>query len=666
MTTISVQVQDDFLERIANVRPLLAIQELIWNSLDADATHVEVVFDLQELGGIKGICVRDNGTGIAYKEVDPVFRNLGGSWKRKSERSREKSRILHGKAGRGRFRAFRLGHKIEWRSCCNSGLFLEEFVISSNFQTLGTLEITDPQQSFTSSRGTEVYVSDIPDPLPSLRNNQARELLAQQFALYLTNYPDIKIKYDGEEINPEIVVKDKQEIDVEPIIISDDQIVEAKVSLIEWASGISKKNFVLCDVNGFPRHEMAAGIHTLGYDFTAYIKADIFQRLDEDSNLQLEEMDPDVQRIVSSARDKVRDHFLQKTAQASVDFVHKWQEEHIYPYKGKPKNPVEVVERQVFDVLALALNTYMKGFDKATPKQKELTMRLLKTSLEAGPSEVLTIMREVVELPADKQADLTRLLQKTSLTSIINASKLVADRLDFLKGLEIILFNSESKEKLLERRQLHKILEFGTWIFGEEFNLTNSDTGLTSVLKKHIELLGPRNDVTANSSETGRVRLEDGSQGIVDLMLSRKVPQPDPEKLEHLVIELKRPRQKVDDEVLSQIKKYAYAVASDERFHGTNIRWVFWALSNEVTPSAQREANQRGRPPGLAYDDRDENIEIWVKTWSQVIQNCRSRLTLYEKELKYNADDDSALAYLNKTHSKLLPEHLTLQVESLR
>ena len=106
------------------------------------------------------------------------------------------------------------------------------------------------------------------------------------------------------------------------------------------------------------------------------------------------------------------------------------------------------------------------------------------------------------------------------------------------------------------------------------------------------------------------------------------------------------------------MKKYAYAVAAAERFHGTSTRWVFWALSNEVTTSAQREANQRGRPPGLAYDDRDENIEIWVKTWGQVIESCRARLTLYEKELSYSADDASGLAYVNKVHGKLLPEHL--------
>ena len=38
--TFQVQVQDDHLERIAQTRkPILAIAELIWNAVNADANH---------------------------------------------------------------------------------------------------------------------------------------------------------------------------------------------------------------------------------------------------------------------------------------------------------------------------------------------------------------------------------------------------------------------------------------------------------------------------------------------------------------------------------------------------------------------------------------------------------------------------------------------------
>ena len=45
MTEYVVEIQSDFLERQARAQPVAAVAELIWNSLDADATTVSVDFD---------------------------------------------------------------------------------------------------------------------------------------------------------------------------------------------------------------------------------------------------------------------------------------------------------------------------------------------------------------------------------------------------------------------------------------------------------------------------------------------------------------------------------------------------------------------------------------------------------------------------------------------
>jgi len=65
MKTISVEVRPDHLQRMAAVKkPILALAELVWNSLDADATEVSVSFDENLLGGLNAIRVTDNGTGM--------------------------------------------------------------------------------------------------------------------------------------------------------------------------------------------------------------------------------------------------------------------------------------------------------------------------------------------------------------------------------------------------------------------------------------------------------------------------------------------------------------------------------------------------------------------------------------------------------------------------
>jgi hypothetical protein len=137
----------------------------------------------------------------------------------------------------------------------------------------------------------------------------------------------------------------------------------------------------------------------------------------------------------------------------------------------------------------------------------------------------------------------------------------VADRLKFIHGLEALLFDVDSKKLLKERSQLHRMVaENNTWIFGEEFNLTVDDQSLTEVLRKHRKLIG--DNVVIDQP----VRRIDGKVGIIDLMLSRMVPQNHSDEREHLVVELKRPSVKVGADEITQVKKYAFTVADDERF----------------------------------------------------------------------------------------------------
>ena len=63
--TFQIQVHDDHLERLAQTRkPILALAELNWNAVDADATRIDVTLIDDDLNGLKAIKVADNGHGI--------------------------------------------------------------------------------------------------------------------------------------------------------------------------------------------------------------------------------------------------------------------------------------------------------------------------------------------------------------------------------------------------------------------------------------------------------------------------------------------------------------------------------------------------------------------------------------------------------------------------
>lgn len=53
---VSVKVQNDYLKRMSKVpKPIMALEELIWNGLDADATEVKVKFEENRLGALQAI-----------------------------------------------------------------------------------------------------------------------------------------------------------------------------------------------------------------------------------------------------------------------------------------------------------------------------------------------------------------------------------------------------------------------------------------------------------------------------------------------------------------------------------------------------------------------------------------------------------------------------------
>src|SRR5690606_2431436 len=104
MKKLPVSAKKDFIKSISSAKPLDALAELIWNGFDASSDRVQVFLDLNNLNAIEHIRVRDFGDGIDPANVADFFGNLGESWKK--QKARNNGRALHGKNGKGRFKAF--------------------------------------------------------------------------------------------------------------------------------------------------------------------------------------------------------------------------------------------------------------------------------------------------------------------------------------------------------------------------------------------------------------------------------------------------------------------------------------------------------------------------------------------------------------------------------
>ncbi|CAI2083145.1 DNA mismatch repair protein MutL [Serratia marcescens] len=651
MSKITVKAGADHLASLATAKPVTALSELIWNGFDAKSSKVEIIINKNPLfESIDSVVIKDNGEGINNKRVVSCFGNLGESWKKQAKANGDRS--LHGQYGRGRFKALSLGERVVWRTTYEDGGEFFSYTISTDANKISDFTISDVTLVDSEDAGTEVEIYNVTDNCLVLLSECFAIDVTKEFALFLTEYPNRKLIFDGYEISPVNAWVEKTDYDVGGVVFPDGTVVNTSMSIIEW-NGKVQREIHYCDSLGFSLYKEKLGpiIRAPGFDFTIYAKCDYFKSLSERNEIGLGDLIPELKAIKDSVIQKARTHFLDKAFIEKSKIVDSWKEQDIYPYSGNVSvDPASIAERKVFDILAVNVQSYLKGFDNSDKKTKKFTFMLLSQAIKQNPESVQKIISEVLGLKKKEQDDLAELLERTTLSSIISASKIVSDRVNFVNALDNLVHDRDTKKSLLERDQLHKILEKEAWLFRDDFFLAGSEDWLEEVLHKHMKHLGARNDLDIDEP----VLLPDGRRGRVDLMFA-KSRQPYEGYTEYLVVELKRPSQKIDLDVLGQVEKYAMAVSSDERFDHANSKWTFIAVSNSMDQFATRKARQRGWPKGKTLDDAELNIEVWVMTWAEVINAARTKLSFFSKQLKYEATRESATAYLEKTHKEYIP-----------
>jgi hypothetical protein len=310
------------------------------------------------LGGLESIQVADDGHGIPYADAEALFSKLGGSWKQAHRYSRKKRRILHGKTGQGRFRAFALGRVTDWDVCYAAPDGLRQYRISMIKDRLRQVDIGDEQPSTgISTSGVTVTVSELDRQFRSLRSDEALEDLSLIFAPYLRQYPAAQIFYNGARLDP-LSAQDAVASYELPAITVGDDVYPLVLDVVEWKI-TTQRRLYFCDANSFTVDQTHPGVQAPGFNFTAYLKSDYFAKLLANNVIDLATMDPAVDHALNSAKAALRDHFRRRAAEKAAGLVDEWQKSGVYPYHGEPKSVVEEAERQVFNVVALNVNSYL-------------------------------------------------------------------------------------------------------------------------------------------------------------------------------------------------------------------------------------------------------------------------------------------------------------------
>lgn len=639
--SVKLTIQNDLINKLGKTTLVDALIELIWNALDADALNVKVLFNENGLGAYESVQILDDGTGIPFKEAKNIFKNLGGSQKKNRFKTEKFGRFLHGKEGKGRLKSLSIGAVVDWNIAYYDEDKAEYFTykVRMNVSDPSNIQITEPAKELINLKtGISVSIYDIPKDKKGLTEVSLSKLL-ETFALYLYDYSNVNIFINEFKLDPKKVIIDVNEYPLD-FIDFEGKKYPSSLKITEWDSSKQKPTTYLSDNNGIPYLTLDMGWSYPSKKYTAYIQSAAVIEMLNSHQIDLAGMNPSIKQNVLLAQNKIQSHFREIEAKKADDLVLQWKREGIYPYSENAHNVIEKVEREVFNVVASTVSHNIDKFEKTSEKNKKFQFRLLKQALETNPESLQTIIEEVLNLKPQEQDDLANLLKDISLSSIISASKIVADRIQFIEGLENIINSKEGKEKLKERTQLHRLLAENCWVFGDEYFISVDDQSLTECLKKHKKIIGEDVDILEPVAHPTKTR------GIVDLMLSRTTRLNKPGSAKHLVIELKRPNVKIGRQEISQIFDYADAIRGDSRFNMAKAKWTFIVIS--LSKDESLASRYRDFENGILA--KQDDFEILVKTWAEVFDECKSKLQFFQEKLQYKVASVESFEHLKASY----------------
>ena len=279
---VSVAVRDDFVARQTKAKPVPALAELLWNSLDGDATEIYVEFEHDDLaGGISKIVVYDNGDGFSRSDARALFGNLGGSWKRSVRQTKRNQRMIHGQEGRGRYKAFALGQSVTWKVCYNEPSGRKAFEVRLLEADLTDVVISEEVPAPDRSTGVIVEIDDLRRDFRIFESEDGFQDLNETFALYLMNYRNVSISVAGQRLDPEKVIASHHKTSLPPIEKDDGTRHGVELEVIEWRTN-ARRALYLCSANGFPFDQVETRFHVPGFSFSAYLKSSYVDELTSD------------------------------------------------------------------------------------------------------------------------------------------------------------------------------------------------------------------------------------------------------------------------------------------------------------------------------------------------------------------------------------------------
>ncbi len=645
-----------------------ALCELLNNSIQAHATTIDLTLDYSSSLLLRKIVVKDNGNGVSSAEFEKKILEIGTDVKK-------------GGQGIGRFGALQIGEKMTIETVGYDD-HTKKYSITTFPLDASTVSSTLSNVNFEFE--TEILKNKVAPyykvTIEKLHHNKQQKVpkknkITESFLLPNINhaifekYPyqifnrELAFRINGIEIDPNDFVVDSPRTKTESYIDLNGETHEFIFSFYQIQSDLNKVKVFLRVHN--------EGVYTVAFEYTyssdwyspelgtwfiyidsLFFKSDLFRNIDMDDI-----GDEEIRKLKNFIKDTINTFFRAENKRFEK-FINELENDIAYP--SNLNLPSAETRKVLFQKIAYLIEDEYKLKSK-DENLRSLFYSLIERAITSGHVE--EILNHVNKLSDESLGKLQTLLQKTDLENVITFGSNVAIKLEFLDFLHQLTYGDISKV-LLERSQLHKIIEKELWLFGEAYNGTShlwSDRQIGAILE---ELSTKFFRYEATEDDENLIPFDvPGIHNITDLVFfNEKIL--DNEDREIMIVELKAPTCAIGKKELRQIDDYAFTVESYQGLPKDNVRYKFIIVSSKLTSFATSKMKSQFNTYGIPflYDKKAEkNIEVYVYQWSEIIETNKrklgylsSKLQIREKNAQMKFEEEYSDIITDKVSARLV------------
>lgn len=610
------------------------ISEYIWNGFDAKASVVKIKYEIEDdnLLSIRSLSIEDNGIGINYDELESKFKPVLVSQKQSTRND-----LVKGKNGFGRFSFDKFAQHAKWETSFEKDDKNYAYIIDIDSANLIGYKTNDVLQTDSKS-GTIVTFSNLDSKIsvPFIEDN-LRQYLITEFSWYLEVRRDFKIFINDSELDVSGFIADQEDFSIKIKHQDEDIVIPCKYRRWNKKPNDEFSRFYFLNDNLDYRTSKTTLLNNKGDGFWHSIVV-IHNFFD---NVQVASDEDDIELFVSQDQKKIfkeivnqlnaylkkkRKPFLKKNAEKLVE---KYENESVFPdFGNEPWNQMRKTELQTF--VKELYEVEPRVFTNLNKEQRCIFIRLLNLLMEENERDrILKIISSVIELTPEDQEHFTKILEKTQLSSVIATLKLLTDRFQTIENLKDIVFKHEWEAG--EVAHLQPFVENHYWIFGEEYNLVCSEE------VKFEEALRNYRYILLGVDEKEVINHPDKYKEMDLFLTGKDFRNNGPE---NIVIEIKNPTniKKLTNKEYGQIETYIDVILKKDRFNDHNEKWNFMLIGQDYDDIVGRKITDKNT--GLCMEG--DNYKLYVKKWSEIINDVEKRLNFIQEKLQLKRDQLSS------------------------